>query len=944
MDGMILWVSNVELGLWTIPSTARNLSFSFPICQGDAAMSQDLRSFKRLSVRVNRVVQVQALIAFTVLFAAAMSIMFCALFLTGKTLIRITDGLDQHYPFFLYIGRWIRSSVRDFFTGKGLPGVWDMSFGYGTDMVVTLGAYLPDPFNWLSAFIPSKFSETGFVGTVILRLWFAGATFLVYCRYKKYDVVPSVIAALLYSTCGVTLVAPIESFFVNPMITFPLVIMGMQVVMDGGKPTLFICSLAATFALYFYFGYMACILLVPAYIGEAISRGWNLLGIVRRLLQFVGYSLVTVALSAVVLLPIVLVVAQTDRLGIERPLTVFYDLDYYRRLFAGFSSWASVGPDSDFGFGAVGVMSVIMLVVSKGRLSKKITLLIYTLFLLIPWFGKALNGLAYVANRWTWAYAFVVATIVASCLSSSFKLSQTRRRVACFLSIAYAAFMLYMAVFDAGAKSVNYLYLFSLIIFGMLLLSHAFLSSAPFGKHTLLAWYGVCCVAVVACSGIASTARFIKPSMPQLDSGTALSKMTTQSPYKVLLGAVPYDRETCDWRAENLMGGPMSQALINRVNSYDHYISIYNNRVDRLHTLLGLNGTQMNVQYRNLDRRFGLEYALGTRYMLDDGKHASSISSDFERIVTKGNANLWRSDSYRPIVSLCDRVVSTEEFLAASMAEREAMLSRAVVLDGEANATGSNLLAGDSFTEESFHVVGSSGVQVDGNTLAVNGKDSHIDFGFNAKKGRVFYAELVGCAFAPTEGTTGRTISFRNKDGTHIASLGLANPDDHMSGGKTDWVVNLGRYSEGEQVIRVTFSHPGTYRFKSTRLVSLSEAIVSQEHERSLASGDKVAMHYGKNQIECDVAASKDETLLITTPWSSGWSATVDGTPTEVQVADVAFMAIHVPEGEHKVTLRYRTPGLLAGAVITACGAAETVYLAKRKRTQPTRNAVYTDD
>lgn len=901
-------------------------------------MDRDTRTQNGLLARINRIVEVRALMGFSILFAVSVAVMYVPLFLSGKTLIRVTDGLDQHYPFFLFIGRWIRSSVTDLISGKGLPQVWDMHFGYGSDMVVTLGAYLPDPFNWLSALIPEEFSETGFVGTIMLRMWFAGFSFLTYCRYKKYGMMPSVIGALLYSTCGVTLIGPVESFFLNPLITLPLVIVGMSVVMDGGKPTMFICSLAVTFVLYFYFGYMTCILLVPAYIGEALSRGWNPSETVRRFLAFVGYSIVAVALSAVVLLPIVLVVAQTDRLGIARSLPMLYDLDYYKRVLAGFAGWASVGPDSDFGFGAVGVFAVMMLAVGRGHLSKKITLAIFTLFLLVPWFGKALNGFSYVANRWTWAYAFVVASTVVSCLPASFELGTVRRRVVYCLSGTYIAFMVYMAVSDVDAEPVNYLHLYSLIVLTVLLLSHIFLSGRSRCTAMLPIWYGICCTAVIVCSSVAATTRFTDPriSQPQLETGTALAKMTNQSPFQLLFSTAPFDGETCDWRVEKTMGLPMSQALVNGVNSYDYYISIYNNRVDRVHTLLGLNGTQLNVQYRNLDRRFGLDYAFGTRFILDDGGHPSLLGPGFEKIADSDDAHLYRSDVYRPIASLRDRVASSEEFAAASMAEREAMLAKSVVLDDGANVTKGELLADNLLSERAFRVVGSSGVQIDHNNLIVEGEDAYIDFAFNAENGRMYYVELLGCAFTPKEkGTDVHAILFHKRGKGHITSLPLRSPDDHMSGGKTDWVVNLGKFPAGEQVVRVTFSRPATYSFKGSRLVSLSESIVSEDHERSVESGDKVALRYGKNQIDCDVMASKDEVLLVTTPWSTGWSATVDGVPTEIQVADVAFMGIRVPAGEHKVVLRYRTPGLLAGAVISICGVAATFFLAKRRRTQP---------
>jgi uncharacterized membrane protein YfhO len=47
------------------------------------------------------------------------------------------------------------------------------------------------------------------------------------------------------------------------------------------------------------------------------------------------------------------------------------------------------------------------------------------------------------------------------------------------------------------------------------------------------------------------------------------------------------------------------------------------------------------------------------------------------------------------------------------------------------------------------------------------------------------------------------------------------------------------------------------------------------------------------------------------------WKGFVDGKPTPLLRANVAFQAIAVPAGEHEVTLLYRDPLLLAGAAIT---------------------------
>ena len=872
--------------------------------------------------RCNRVVDVRALIWFTCLFALAICLMYGALFASGKTLIRVTDGLDQHYPFFVYIGKWIRGSIAGLFTGAGLPAVWDMSFGYGADMYTSLCAYIFDPFNWLSALVPTRHAETAFVATVVLRLWFAGFTFLVFCRYKQYDTHISVLGALLYATCGVTLVAPVETFFVNPLIAFPLVMRGMHEVMDGKSPVLFICSLAATFIVYFYFGYMTCILLVPAFVAEAVGRRERPHRSLRLFFTFVLYSVVALGISAFIVLPVAMVLMQTGRLGIERPLDALYSVGFYQRTLAGFAGYASVGPDSYIGFSSAGLMATVLLFAQKGNRSLKILFVCYTIILLVPVLGKALNGFAYVTNRWVWAYAFVVAHIAVLSLPSAVSISRKRLYIVVSVGLAYIAFLLWMALGNGASGTALYSFLITATTAGVLLVAVFLLRRDRGGidsREHSGRWLSVCMACIVVCSGSSATMLFLKPSMPQLDAGKALEEQTTGSAYQVLLDSVPFDRAGCSWRAENLCGDPYSSALMNRVYSYDYYISVYNDRVDELHTLLGLNGTHENVHYKSLNSRAGLDFAFGSRYYLCGGS-SGMVPYGYVDVGGNDKTRIFESPIYRPIASLCDRVVSVDAFMAANMAEREALLATSVVINNGTQVTA-------ALPEIEFRTVPGDGVSLNGGDVSVDKKDEYVELRFRSDGKSACYLELEECSFSPVPDSTGRTVAFSDAKGNRIASLYLMSPKHHMTGGK---VTCTGTLPEGEQVVRAKFSHAGTYSFSRAHMVCLPDSLL--DDARSTVRMQDVEMSSSNNRIACRVTSDKDQTLLVTTPWSAGWRATVDGAPVVIEQADIAFMGIPVSAGEHEVVLEYRTPGLVVGLLISICGISATVFIAARRR------------
>ena len=60
--------------------------------------------------------------------------------------------------------------------------------------------------------------------------------------------------------------------------------------------------------------------------------------------------------------------------------------------------------------------------------------------------------------------------------------------------------------------------------------------------------------------------------------------------------------------------------------------------------------------------------------------------------------------------------------------------------------------------------------------------------------------------------------------------------------------------------------------------------------------------------------------VFVSIPYSSGWSATMDGNPIEIQKANIGFMVVEVDGAEHDVYFSYVTPGLLFGALCSGIG------------------------
>lgn len=100
-------------------------------------------------------------------------------------------------------------------------------------------------------------------------------------------------------------------------------------------------------------------------------------------------------------------------------------------------------------------------------------------------------------------------------------------------------------------------------------------------------------------------------------------------------------------------------------------------------------------------------------------------------------------------------------------------------------------------------------------------------------------------------------------------------------------------------------------------------AVPMEKYEQSIAKlkqTEFVVQELGDNYIKGNINNGKSGILQISTSYSSGWKAYVDGKETEVINVNTGFIGIPLEEGEHDVHFVYCTPWIKLGTVISTLG------------------------
>ena len=103
---------------------------------------------------------------------------------------------------------------------------------------------------------------------------------------------------------------------------------------------------------------------------------------------------------------------------------------------------------------------------------------------------------------------------------------------------------------------------------------------------------------------------------------------------------------------------------------------------------------------------------------------------------------------------------------------------------------------------------------------------------------------------------------------------------------------------------------------------TLSRSNAAMEYDcEKLASTSAQEFEFNNRGFKATVTRTSPNLVFFSVPYDSGWSATVNGKPVEVEKVNSGFMAVKVDAGVSKISFTYITPGLEKGLIITLLSA-----------------------
>lgn len=222
----------------------------------------------------------------------------------GKNTILLGDANAQYYWF----EKMLLEKIKN---GESILFSWQAGMGF--EFYQNFFYYLGSPFNIIAMIIGSWNMEIGVAATMIAQIGMCSATMLYYLGHTSRNIIRNdrmnvplcMTFAIAYSMCDYFLAYQYNYIWLISLMLAPLVMLGVEKLIDGSGAGFYIGVLTLVFITNFYFAWFICILSFVWYVDYCKgSYKW----VARLTLKYIESSVVSAMLAAFVLVPCYLAV------------------------------------------------------------------------------------------------------------------------------------------------------------------------------------------------------------------------------------------------------------------------------------------------------------------------------------------------------------------------------------------------------------------------------------------------------------------------------------------------------------------------------------------------------------------------------------------------------------------------------------------------------------
>jgi len=208
-------------------------------------------------------------------------------------------------------------------------------------------------------------------------------------------------------------------------------------------------------------------------------------------------------------------------------------------------------------------------------------------------------------------------------------------------------------------------------------------------------------------------------------------------------------------------------------------------------------------------------------------------------------------------------------------------------------------------------------VIINNNSIVVKKARSYVKIPIEGENKAENYICLKNLSYDPINGEkavdeTPMVFWYNNK----ARYCNYANKYSRYTTDKKDFLVNLGYFKTKGQNVQIEFRVRGIYKFTDFQFIS-KKLNIYDKNINKLRNNSVKYIRVNGNNVYLQKKSKKPEILCINIPYSDGWTAYVNGKKVNTERVNVMKLGIILKKGNNNIILKYQTPGMKLGLMIS---------------------------
>ena len=802
----------------------------------------------------------------------------------GNNSLLIWDMDWQYISFFSHLHDILHGNASFFYT---------FSRAIGGEMVGILGYYMMSPFNLIFYFYNAENIYSGILLVTLLKIGASGACMYYFLSRGKNGLI-YLIFSTAYALSAYVIAYSFNIFWMDSVILLPLMVCGIEKIVEEQKFLLYIIALTGGIIANFYMGYMLCIFSLLyfvcyfLFVTEKKKSFWILL-------LYGASSVASGLLSAGITLPMLYVLSKGKsasanlELILENGSKLFSYQSFIDGSFIGMINEEQITNGKPLIY--CGVLTLMLagywfLVGGTKRKEKFAYLLL--LFLLVMslshynlnaiWHGFAIPG----GSPYRYSFIYIFLMLLIACkgylkLESRMQKEKYRKIIMGAIGIALTIILIVernriQQERRGGVFILNIIFIWSYFI--IVLLNKT--------KMQVMICMCIMCVELICNAGylylfseayqgetIAEYKDYYQKIMPFIQMIKADDTF-----YRTILNGKAK-------RTEN-------DSFMFNLYGLDSYTSVENIDTMKMAKSMGVNANMLfGIHYNNGTTTAG-ESLLGVKYYVT----SEMQKNGFQLLKNQNGFYLYENFNVLPLAFLTDVSVLEIDNIDGSVFDYLNKIYQSI-------CTNENRMIYEGVNRKVVDT--KQCVQTVKGYQSIEGSDeAWVEYQIEVDSNKYIYLQYMDTGASRAELLfNNKSIKLEEQQKNFVKDLGLITPKD---------CVKLRFYIEDGQTFLPEYLL--VYEEQREILASYANAVKNQNVNIRMETDSEI-------MIECTNRESETMYLMCSIPYDKGWHIEIDGNETDPKKVAGHFLAIPVEQGTHKVELQYLPKGLCSGVLIS---------------------------